>query len=92
VCVCVCVKVCARACSQFILPDIFLVHMDALDGEQTSCCLGGVMVRVIAITSKVRGFNTGRGDGFLREIKSAARLSSKGKKSRMIHVVSSMSC
>jgi hypothetical protein len=46
------------------------------------------MVSVLAIGPKVRGFNPGRGDGFLRAINSAVRLSSEGKQSRRSDVVS----
>jgi hypothetical protein len=41
--------------------------------------LGDVMVSVLAIRPKVRGFKPSRGDGFLRAIKIAARLNSEGK-------------
>jgi hypothetical protein len=37
------------------------------------------MVGVLATGSKVRGFKPGRGDGFLRAIKSAVRLPSERK-------------
>jgi hypothetical protein len=35
----------------------------------TTCRLSGVMVSVLAIRPKVRGFKPGRGDGLLRTIK-----------------------
>jgi hypothetical protein len=38
--------------------------------------LGGEILSVLAIRLKVRGFKPGRGDGFLRAIKSAAHLPS----------------
>jgi hypothetical protein len=43
------------------------------------CRLGGVVVSVLATGPKRRGFKPGRGDGFLRAIKSAAHLPSDGK-------------
>jgi hypothetical protein len=41
--------------------------------------LGGVFVSMLAIGPKARGFKPGRGDGFLRAINSATRLSLEGK-------------
>jgi hypothetical protein len=41
--------------------------------------LGGVMVSVLAIGPKVRGFKLGQGYGFLRAIKSAEHVPSEGK-------------
>jgi hypothetical protein len=35
----------------------------------TKCCLGGIMVSMLATRPKVRGFKPGRGDGFLSAIK-----------------------
>jgi hypothetical protein len=40
---------------------------------------GVLVVSVLAIGFEVRGFKPGRDDGFLRAIKSTARLSSEGK-------------
>jgi hypothetical protein len=47
----------------------------------------GLMVSVLAIGPKVRGFKPGRGRWILRAIKSAARLPSERKQSRRTHVV-----
>jgi hypothetical protein len=41
--------------------------------------LGGLVVSVLAIGPKVRGFKPGRGRWILRVIKSVARLPSEGK-------------
>jgi hypothetical protein len=43
------------------------------------CRLGDVVVSVLASGPKGRGFKPGRGDGFLRAIKSAVHLTSDGK-------------
>jgi hypothetical protein len=61
--------------------------------SDTSCCrskfkiirtyivsaLGGVIVSVLAIGPKVRGFKRGRGDGFLRTIEIRSTLSFGGE-------------
>jgi hypothetical protein len=44
-----------------------------------SIALGGLVVSVLDIGPKVRGFKPGRGRWILRVIKSAARLPSEGK-------------
>jgi hypothetical protein len=41
--------------------------------------LGGIMVSVLAIGPNVSRFKPGRGDGYLRAIKSAIRLPSERK-------------
>jgi hypothetical protein len=46
-----------------------------------------VMVSVLAIRPKVRGFKPSRGDGFLRAIKFVPLVPSDGKKNRRSNVV-----
>jgi hypothetical protein len=52
------------------------------------CRLGGIVVSVLAIEPKGRGFEPGDGDGFLRAIKIRSTLSSRmGSKAARSHVV-----
>jgi hypothetical protein len=64
------------SCYDIDCHDYHFIHYVVLPRIVILC---GVMVSVLAIGPKVRGFKPGRGDGFLRAIKIRTRLPSEGK-------------